>query len=563
MSDAKQILEQAIDRWNVGDRDGWADLYTDDVVYEAPGGARIEGIADLKEKYFDAPLTAAPDRSSRDVILVGGRLRSRAGALHRHAHRHLAQPRRRRDPGDGKSVGLSIRGGLSRRKRQDQLDSPLLRPDRGFHTARADAWSCHGLDRMSSSPAPGVPENPRLLRYVVAGNAQRWLRVFLMDAEGSFIESRSVTRFALVVLTFVVLVAVPAALATSPGRNGRIVYMVKDGVGHWQIRVANEDLSSAKKLTNGRYDSGWAAWAPDGKRLVFDSNRTDHTPNDSTSHQRCFRDEAGGSGVRKLTDSQGVSGDAAWSPNGSLIAFDADRGNRKGLSAIYVMPANGGKLRRVTDPGSPLSDYKPRFSPDGTHLIFTRARGTADHAPAALFTVRLDGSGLHRLTSYALRVDDSDWSPDGKRIVVEAYPNPDAIRRYLCRRRDRRYPGQSHAESSRRSGLRRPRLVSGWRQDPVPRQPSRERRRQNRSRDDRPGRLRPSVHLRQEPRGTSGGLAVHPLTARSIAFRRLPPWFRSDARRRTPSGASIRAAALRGWPPYQQRSENLCPTPKT
>src|SRR6185312_11121852 len=70
MSDAKQILEQAIDRWNVGDRDGWADLYTDDVVYEAPGGARIEGIADLKEKYFDALLTAAPDRSSRDVILV-------------------------------------------------------------------------------------------------------------------------------------------------------------------------------------------------------------------------------------------------------------------------------------------------------------------------------------------------------------------------------------------------------------------------------------------------------------------------------------------------------------
>ena len=69
MSEAKKVLEQAIERWNATDRDGWAALYTDDVVYEAPGGARISGLADLKEKYFDALVTAAPDRTSRDVIL--------------------------------------------------------------------------------------------------------------------------------------------------------------------------------------------------------------------------------------------------------------------------------------------------------------------------------------------------------------------------------------------------------------------------------------------------------------------------------------------------------------
>ena len=70
MSQAKKVLEQAIERWNSADRDGWAALYTDDVVYEAPGGARVSGVADLKEKYFDALLTAAPDRESRDVVLV-------------------------------------------------------------------------------------------------------------------------------------------------------------------------------------------------------------------------------------------------------------------------------------------------------------------------------------------------------------------------------------------------------------------------------------------------------------------------------------------------------------
>jgi len=70
VTEAKQVLEQAIERWNAADRDGWAALYADDVVQEAPGGSRISGLADLKEKYFDALLTAAPDRSSRDVILI-------------------------------------------------------------------------------------------------------------------------------------------------------------------------------------------------------------------------------------------------------------------------------------------------------------------------------------------------------------------------------------------------------------------------------------------------------------------------------------------------------------
>ena len=70
MSDAKKVLEQAIELWNAKEREPWADLYADDVVYEAPGGARISGLANLKEQYFDALVTAAPDRSSRDVMLV-------------------------------------------------------------------------------------------------------------------------------------------------------------------------------------------------------------------------------------------------------------------------------------------------------------------------------------------------------------------------------------------------------------------------------------------------------------------------------------------------------------
>jgi Tol biopolymer transport system component len=230
----------------------------------------------------------------------------------------------------------------------------------------------------------------------------------------------------LVLVTAVVSAAALAgsSQATSPGRDGRIAYMVKDGAGHWQVWVANSDLSGAKKLTHGRSAGGWAVWSPNGKRLAFQSEfqrgRANRTPKRSTN---LFLMNPDGSDVKRLTRSKGVSGDAAWSPSGRLIAFDSDRGSRKRFSAIYVMNANGRKLRRITSPRHPFSDYKPRFSPDGTHLVFNRARGTAAFGPAALFTVRLDGRGLRQLTPYSLHADDSDWSPDGSQIVFEGYPN--------------------------------------------------------------------------------------------------------------------------------------------
>jgi TolB protein len=232
-----------------------------------------------------------------------------------------------------------------------------------------------------------------------------------------------VRRSALVLAGLGLLVAAPLAGAAFRGKDGRIAYMRKDAAGYWQIWVASSSLSGAKQLTHGRNDSGWAVWSPNGERLAFDSNRTDHTPNDSQQVNDVFVMRPDGSGVTRLTDSKGVSGDAAWSPNGKLIAFDSNRASRGGFSSIYVMNADGRKIRRITKPAAPLSDYEPRFSPDGSRLVFSRARGTSGNAPSALFTVRLDGRGLHRLTTFALHVGASDWSPNGKEIAFEAYPH--------------------------------------------------------------------------------------------------------------------------------------------
>jgi len=86
------------------------------------------------------------------------------------------------------------------------------------------------------------------------------------------------------------------------------------------------------------------------------------------------------------------------------------------------------QLRRVTTiAGAGWMDLAPRFSPDGTRLVFTRYKNVEHRNPhgvlvgelSALFVVNADGSNLRQITAFGLHPGDADWSPDGRRIVFE------------------------------------------------------------------------------------------------------------------------------------------------
>ncbi|HXT52299.1 MAG TPA: protein kinase, partial [Thermoanaerobaculia bacterium] len=100
------------------------------------------------------------------------------------------------------------------------------------------------------------------------------------------------------------------------------------------------------------------------------------------------------------------SGNDSWptaSPDGKLVAFTSDRDGRP---RIWLRQMSSGDEVAVTDG----VDAVPRFSPDGTSLLFVRRR----EAGSDLLRVAAVGGEAKRLVPDAV---GGDWAPDGKRIA--------------------------------------------------------------------------------------------------------------------------------------------------
>jgi len=82
---------------------------------------------------------------------------------------------------------------------------------------------------------------------------------------------------------------------------------------------------------------------------------------------------------------------------------------------IYTVRRDGSDLHRLTD--SPGYDAEATLSPDGRTIVFTSVRdGDID-----IYTMRTDGSGVRRLTRTVGYDGGPFFSHDGRRVVYRAY----------------------------------------------------------------------------------------------------------------------------------------------
>lgn len=115
------------------------------------------------------------------------------------------------------------------------------------------------------------------------------------------------------------------------------------------LHVMRSDGSSLVQVAE---DAGQPAWSPDGKRIAFVSiaDRQGETCfHECEASGEIYVADANGEHVKRLTRSRANDTSPAWSPDGKKIIFSSDRSNpQKHEIELYVMPASGGVAERLT-----------------------------------------------------------------------------------------------------------------------------------------------------------------------------------------------------------------------
>jgi Tol biopolymer transport system component len=189
----------------------------------------------------------------------------------------------------------------------------------------------------------------------------------------------------------------------------------------WRIRA--DGTGSPERLTDQPGDDRAAAYSPDGTKLAFDSTRAGGTD--------IFVMNSDGSDARQLTFDHAGTWGATWSPDGRRIAFNAWR--PEGNQDIYTMDPDGSHVSHLTN--DPADDIGPSWSPDGKRIAFRRLHGAPDGG--RLLSIASGGGDERELSresgaAFDLTSGGGAWAADG-RIVFFRGESPPASAHPLVR----------------------------------------------------------------------------------------------------------------------------------
>ncbi|WCJ44403.1 hypothetical protein M5689_025071 [Euphorbia peplus] len=183
------------------------------------------------------------------------------------------------------------------------------------------------------------------------------------------------------------------------------------------ISINVNHVDKFKKLTTNGMNNAFPAVSPDGKWMVFRSSRSGHK---NLYIMDIVKGEKGG--LHRLTKGPWSDTMCNWSPDGELIAFASDRDNPgSGSFDLYLIHPNGTALRKLVQSGLAGRTNHPYFSPDGKTIVFTTDYAGISAEPISnphhfqpygeIYTVKLDGSELKRLTHNSFEDGTPAWGP--------------------------------------------------------------------------------------------------------------------------------------------------------
>jgi len=246
----------------------------------------------------------------------------------------------------------------------------------------------------------------------------------------------------LVALLLPVLIAAPArAAAEAPGK---VLFTGTEGGGNTHIYVVNGDGSGLTRLTALKYDDRDARWSPNGKSIVFSSNRSGYfdiwvkhltsgavvqltkahltdsqpvwSPDGSTIafvrsngvSTNVFAIDVATREVQQVTNSSGSDADPAWSADSQSVTYDMSGFPYRNLFSTNVSTHSNTQVMPVNH-----NNIDPAPSPDNDSLAFASDRSVGD----AIWTMDVAGGTFSQLTDGTTTDRSPSWSPYGTSIV--------------------------------------------------------------------------------------------------------------------------------------------------
>ncbi|MER5210242.1 amidohydrolase family protein [Streptomyces sp. NPDC002838] len=192
---------------------------------------------------------------------------------------------------------------------------------------------------------------------------------------------------------------------------------------------------TARPLTPADLEPNRPTHAPDGALIAFCAYRG------GGFHLWTVRPD--GSGLRQRTDGPWDDRGPAWSPDGTRLAFASERGGDPVDGSpyrVHVLDLRTGRIIRVTglpDQDGPLQDgpwedYDPTWSPDGTRVLFVRAKTVTTPQGVSLeartiAAVPADGTGpvtVRHTETEAAQVMTPALAPDGSLAYLRTTASP-------------------------------------------------------------------------------------------------------------------------------------------
>jgi Tol biopolymer transport system component len=207
--------------------------------------------------------------------------------------------------------------------------------------------------------------------------------------------------------------------------NGQqLAFVAETAADRTELWVVNADGSDAGRLFSCDAPCNQVSypdWAPDGRSVYFglDANALPDRP--PTTFRVARYDLATDETTIVLERKDGMSAEQPRiSPDSTQVVYTRFREGDDGGSAIFVADLKGGPEHRLTD--WDLFGAYPDWSIEGLIVFNTRDLGVFQDttAPANLYTIAIDGGDLSPLTTFGssdTRATQPRWTPDGTGIV--------------------------------------------------------------------------------------------------------------------------------------------------